>query len=249
MQTKTDGIWHVESVSGSNPKGYCVKHLHSCSPSECSLQRDRICAAPECQFLCPHMYTCDNICYDYNNGYLCKHIHRVHSLFFEVPQEQENSEYTKISDSVLDMELNFAESVFDPHKGRQLAGYRDHCVTIFFIFSLDHTIQLTTFGSLMQELQQTVNPDNADVLPYLPHINALLLRTVTVCRVAEKSTSREQHLSAKDVIPPGKTIDLQWRFKQTAKTPGRKKNGLIFRCMHAMFSSVPCIIAVYLQAC
>jgi len=62
------------------------------------------------------MYKCDN-CYDYNNGYLCKHIHWVHSLFFEVPQDQENSESTEISDSILDTELNIAESVFDPYKG------------------------------------------------------------------------------------------------------------------------------------
>ena len=25
----------------------------------------------------------------------------------------------------------------------------------------------------------------------------------------------------------------QWRFKQTAKTPGRKKTGLVFRCNEA----------------
>lgn len=94
---------------------------------------------------------------------------------------------------------------------------------------LDHAIQMSTFGSLVQELQQKVNPDNAAVLPCLPHINALLLQTVTVCRVAEKSTSQMQQLTIKDVIPPGKTVDHQWKFKQTAKTPGRKKNGLILR--------------------
>ena len=54
VQIKADGIWFIESVLGSNSKGYCVKRLHLCSPSECSL-RDRICAAPKCQLLCPHM--------------------------------------------------------------------------------------------------------------------------------------------------------------------------------------------------
>ena len=104
VQIKADGIWFIESVSGSNSKGYCVKRLHLCSPSECSL-RDRICAAPEYQFLCPHMYMCDNY-HDFNNGYLCKHIHRVHSLFSEVSQKQENIESTDISDGVLDIELS-----------------------------------------------------------------------------------------------------------------------------------------------
>ena len=97
MQIKADGIWFIESVSGSNSKGYCVKRLHLCSPSECLL-RDRICAAPVCQFLCPHMYMCDNNCYAFNNGYLCKYIHRVHSLFSEVSQKQENGESTDILD-------------------------------------------------------------------------------------------------------------------------------------------------------
>ena len=33
-----------------------------------------------------------------------------------------------------------------------------------------------------------------------------------------------------------------------AKTPGRKKNGLVFRCIHAVLVSfcVHCIIAIYL---
>ena len=31
-------------------------------------------------FLCRHMYTCDDRCYDYGNGHICKHIHCVHSL-------------------------------------------------------------------------------------------------------------------------------------------------------------------------
>ena len=26
------------------------------------------------------MYTCDSRCYDYGNGHICKHVHRVHSL-------------------------------------------------------------------------------------------------------------------------------------------------------------------------
>ena len=25
------------------------------------------------------MYTCDEACYDYNNGHVCRHIHHIHS--------------------------------------------------------------------------------------------------------------------------------------------------------------------------
>ena len=34
----------------------------------------------ECNFLCPRMHKCDDKCYHFNNGYICKHIHWVHSL-------------------------------------------------------------------------------------------------------------------------------------------------------------------------
>ena len=34
----------------------------------------------ECKKLCYHMYECDQLCYDYTNGHLCKHIHRVDSI-------------------------------------------------------------------------------------------------------------------------------------------------------------------------
>ena len=91
MQIKADGIWWIESTSDAFPKARCNLH----SPSDCLLQ-DQICAAPECQFLCPHMYMCDAHCYDFNNGYLCEHIHRAHSLFSEVSQMQENGQSTDI---------------------------------------------------------------------------------------------------------------------------------------------------------
>ena len=53
------------------------------------------------------MSMCDNNCYDFNNGYLCKNIHRVHSLFSEVSQKQENGESTDISCGVLDIRAKF----------------------------------------------------------------------------------------------------------------------------------------------
>ena len=38
------------------------------------------CVAPECGNLCYHLYKCDSLCYDYANGHICKHLHRVHSM-------------------------------------------------------------------------------------------------------------------------------------------------------------------------
>ena len=62
------------------------------------------------------MYMCDAHFYDFNNCYLCKHIQRALSLFSEVSQKQDNGQSKDISDGDLDIDLNFAESVFDPYK-------------------------------------------------------------------------------------------------------------------------------------
>ena len=72
-------MWHVDSVSGSTPQGYCVIRSQVAPCTECE-PKGKICAATECKCLCIHMYRCDSRCYSYNNGHICKHIHRVHSL-------------------------------------------------------------------------------------------------------------------------------------------------------------------------
>ena len=76
-----------------------------------------------------------------------------------------------------------------------------------------------------------MTPQNTGVLPYIKHINALLQQAVTTCKAAQNTDlpSQKQSLPIKESIPPGKNCDHQWRFKQTSKTPGRKKNGLILR--------------------
>ena len=70
--------WQLRSLSGTNPSGYTVtKVKENCTDCE---GQPTLCTAQECAFLCWHMYTCDKGCYDYNNGHVCKHIHRVHSI-------------------------------------------------------------------------------------------------------------------------------------------------------------------------
>ena len=92
---------------------------------------------------------------------------------------------------------------------------------------IDHTIQLNTFNDLIRQLQMQVTPQNAAVLPYIEHINALLQKAVVTCKAAKKTEppSSQQVLLNKEFIAPGKNSDHQWRFKQTSKTPGRKRNG------------------------
>lgn len=69
----------MDSVSGRSPDGYEVLQiLTECG--ECAAESNIVCTKEECGFLCYHMYQCGSTCYDYGNGHICKHIHRVHSL-------------------------------------------------------------------------------------------------------------------------------------------------------------------------
>ena len=73
-----DNHWTVKSTSGLITDGYSVsRKLANCS--ECTGDQDQ-CIYPECGFPFRHMYNCDDCCYDYANGHICKHIHHVHSL-------------------------------------------------------------------------------------------------------------------------------------------------------------------------
>ena len=74
-----------------------------------------VCVASECNFLCEHMYKCDTTCYDFNNGHICKHIHRVHSLV----KTSDLNHSSVVEDT--EVELSYAESVFNPKKGLHVA--------------------------------------------------------------------------------------------------------------------------------
>lgn len=114
-------------MSGSNPDGYSVV-LQTATCQDCSsYERSRTCTAPECTFLCVHMYRCDSKCYDFNNGHICKHIHRVHSLnssssnstSLELAKktEENESETDAYSSSDDFTEIAYAESIFDSKQG------------------------------------------------------------------------------------------------------------------------------------
>ena len=64
---------------------------------------------------------------------------------------------------------------------------------------------------------------------FLPHVNALLERAVSVCKATITTNTTPRPLEKRETIHPGQTNALQWHFKQTAKTPGRKKSGLVLK--------------------
>ena len=60
------------------------------------------------------MYECDPSCYDYNNGHLCKHIHRIQSLV----NSNCKPEINDMSSVDMDVDLlEYAGSVLPPQQG------------------------------------------------------------------------------------------------------------------------------------
>lgn len=64
-------------MSGVKCGGYVVTKISDKCAENCFRPT---CTKAECGQLCMHMYTCDKAWYDFNNGHICKHIHRVHSI-------------------------------------------------------------------------------------------------------------------------------------------------------------------------
>ena len=62
------------------------------------------------------MYKCDPKCYEYNNGHICKHIHRVHSLEMNTAIQLQHPEH-RGSDDNSEIDVSYVESIFHPVKG------------------------------------------------------------------------------------------------------------------------------------
>lgn len=75
IQKISDTQWHMPSQSGNHFPGYTITKLTtSCSDTNCTVK------CTLCGDLCYHLYKCDDMCFDYMNGNLCKHVHRIHSM-------------------------------------------------------------------------------------------------------------------------------------------------------------------------
>ena len=111
----------MPSTSETNPEGYVVSKIASdCTRcrallSSSSSTQQVICTLEDCKFLCIHMYACDALCYDFNNGHLCKHIYRVHSLAGPANISQED--YYSEEEFDVDI-LSCAEACKPPSQGK-----------------------------------------------------------------------------------------------------------------------------------
>lgn len=99
---------------------------------------------------------------------------------------------------------------------------------LVLIFS-DPITQLKTFDGLICDLQSAVTVNNPSIYPFLTRINSLLSNALSTCKAAETMPISKSFQKQPDNIPPGKKMALQWRFKATSKTPGRKKKGKVLR--------------------
>ena len=108
-------------MSGVKCGGYVVTKIADKCAENCF---GPTCTKAECGQLCMHMYTCNKACYDFNNGHICKHIHRVHSI--TQSQIITTTEHTAIqtfreempleNNFELDL-LEYAESIIPPQEG------------------------------------------------------------------------------------------------------------------------------------
>ena len=78
------------------------------------------------------MYKCDDQCYDYNNGHMCKHIHRVHSMRVSessYDDETTNSGLSGFEDGDSDSDpISYAESVRSTVGMYQFYAYIIMCI-------------------------------------------------------------------------------------------------------------------------
>ena len=112
--------------------------LDDCSQEHCYSK----CKNLPCVNLCYHMYKCT--CIDYSNGYICKHIHKIHSIS-KVSQ-------MNVNDSQEDGDLQFCHSEADqPPKTQRNTS----------------EIQLERFDNLLKELGEQVKIPDVKNFHYL----------------------------------------------------------------------------------
>ena len=81
----------------------------------------------------------------------------------------------------------------------------------------------------MWELQQSIS-EGGTVIHYLDHINSHLYSAVLACRAAkEQNATKSTFPVPSEKKPSNKKTEHQWRFNQTTKNPGRKKQGIILK--------------------
>ena len=133
LQEIENGMWHVDSISGTTPEGYTITRCQMATCKHC-ISEGSTCTATECNCLCIHMYKCDSKCYSFNNGHICKHIHRVHLILQKKQPQDQQAEYTvqedlgqqqcEIAENTEHPSLVYADSGSDPQRGTHVNSHK-----------------------------------------------------------------------------------------------------------------------------
>jgi len=75
-----------------------------------------------------------------------------------------------------------------------------------------------------------------------------LHQAAATCKAAGQVSKPPEPLSKKEIMPPGKSLEHQWRFVKTTKLPGRKKNGNVLRYIYT-YVHILYIITLNIKAC
>ncbi|XP_065902962.1 uncharacterized protein [Dysidea avara] len=207
-----DTQWHIPSQSGNHFPGYTITKLATtCRNTNCTI-KCKICGG-----LCYHLYKCDDMCYDYMNGNLCKHLHRIHSLLVDSAEEVQLDDSADVEMVVMDEETEDTEETHDPINPYSLPSGSSRST------SCEHHLQIAQ--NLLVQLQAMISSGDSGLQHCLPHVNATLKKLVYTCDAASKmdTTGTITSFEDKENFAPGKKMDLQPRFTATSNTPGRKK--------------------------
>ena len=201
------------------------------------------CVALECGNLCYHQYRCDPSCYDYANGHICKHLHRVHSLhksdcsgdISESHGENDPGDSYFPVDSPC--QYNQCTPYHLPQNGGKLnsglakKSYQHYYSSMICPMYTGVKVQLQTTHSLLNKLQGFLTEDSEALHESLPHINSLLRNAVSSCEAALQIQTQDEETQPfmnKENVAAGKKMELQPRFSATSAGPGRKKKSTLW---------------------
>ena len=122
------------------------------------------------------MYKCISKRYNFNNGHICKHTHRVHSIIQKKQLQNQQAESAK------------AEYTIQEDLGQQQCELTDNIEHPSLVYLsallLHHSIQLQTFNTLQKDLQSHINANDNQIMPYIDHEHVLLHQAVATCKAA-----------------------------------------------------------------
>ncbi|XP_048735607.2 uncharacterized protein LOC125651055 [Ostrea edulis] len=176
-----------------------VTHCQKCPETHCYMK----CKKVPCIDLCRHLLTCN--CYDYLEGNICKHLHKVQSLLYRntgrcTLEDQTNIHNENITDKVISPPVK-KRNICDTSTSSKIQGIQEKLNKIMSQIKNSPRVQEYRLDNIVTALDHIISAnDGCENLP-----NSL------------KGFKRTEKISsnANNVLQP--------RFRSTAKNPGKKR--------------------------